>query len=82
MCCFPSAVLQDAAGECVSEGEAAGDGAAAQPKQSGAGETPTGWAGLLMPLTFKQRVRCYLKTGTCSLGFAIVSAKVSRGNQN
>ena len=50
--CFHLAVLQGAGGERGSEGEAAGDGAAAQTEQSGAGETPTGPAGLRLPLTF------------------------------
>lgn len=50
--CFLSVVHQGTAGEHDSEGEAAGDGAAAEPEQSGAGETPTGLAGLLLPLTF------------------------------
>lgn len=50
--CFPSAVLQSAGGEPGSQGKAAGDGAAPQPKQSGAGATPTGSAGLLLLCAF------------------------------
>lgn len=46
-----SAVHQGTAGEHDSEGEAAGDGGAAQPEQSGAGEAATSLAGLLLPLT-------------------------------
>lgn len=47
-----SAVLQGTTTELCSEGQAAGDGTAAQPKQSGAGETPTGWRSWL-DLTFE-----------------------------
>lgn len=50
--CFPSAVLQSAGGEHGSQGQATGDGAAPQPKQSGAGATPTGSAGLLLLCAF------------------------------
>lgn len=50
--CFPSDVLQSAGGEPGSQGQAAGDGAAPQPKQSGAGATPTGSAGLLLLCAF------------------------------
>lgn len=46
---FPAAVFQGAAGEPDSEGEAGGDGAAAQPEQSGARETATGSANLPLP---------------------------------
>lgn len=40
--CRPLAVHVGAAGERPAQRQAAGDGAAAQPEQSGAGETPTG----------------------------------------
>lgn len=50
--CLLLAVLQSTAGEPGSKGQAAGDGAAAQPKQSGTGATPTGSAGLLLHLIF------------------------------
>lgn len=45
-----TAVLQATAGQPCSEGQVAGDGAASQSKQSGAGATPTGLTG------FQQRV--------------------------
>lgn len=47
--CFLSAVHQGTAGEHVSERQATRDGAAAEPKQRGAGETATG---LLLPSVF------------------------------
>lgn len=48
--CFPPAVLKGTAGQPGSEGQAAGDGAAAQPKQGRAGATPTGSSGLLLQM--------------------------------
>lgn len=67
--CLLSAVLQDTAGKPGFEGQAAGDGATAQPKQSGARETPTGLAGLLFlwPLTGHIWLLLMLAINTCGM---------------